>query len=219
MNIEVNGITLEYSKSGSGEPLILLHGNGEDHHIFDKITEKLKDKFTVYAVDSRNHGKSSMTDDYSYETMAEDVVSFIKALKLEKVYVTGFSDGAVISLFIALNNPELIKKMALLGVNLKPSDFKKNCYEYVKKEYEKTKNPLFKLMLEEPDIELERLAGIEIPSLIIAGEDDIFYRKTFTDIAETMPHTELLIMKGHNHDSYITGNDLLYPDLCSFFGK
>ena len=39
MNIKVNGITLEYSKEGTGEPLILLHGNGEDHHIFDKLAE------------------------------------------------------------------------------------------------------------------------------------------------------------------------------------
>ena len=180
MNIKVNGITLEYSKEGTGEPLILLHGNGEDHHIFDKLAEKLKEKFTVYAIDSRNHGKSSMTDDFSYETMAEDIFSFINALEPGGVSLVGFSDGAVISLFLALKYPDIIKKMALLGVNLKPSDFKKNCYEYVKKEYEKTKNPLFKLMLEEPNIELDRLAGINIPSLIIAGEDDIFYRKTFS---------------------------------------
>ena len=219
MNIKVNGITLEYSKEGTGEPLILLHGNGENHHIFDKLTEKLKEKFTVYAIDSRNHGKSSMTNDFSYETMAEDVFSFINALEPGGVSLVGFSDGAVISLFLALKYPDIIKKMALLGVNLKPSDFKKDCYEYVKKEYEKTKNPLFKLMLEEPNIELDRLAGINIPSLIIAGEDDIFYRKTFTDVAETMPYAELMILEGHNHDSYITGSDLLYPELSTFFSK
>ena len=219
MNIKTNGITLEYSKEGTGEPLILLHGNGEDHHIFDKLTEKLKRKFTVYAIDSRNHGKSSMTDDYYYETMAEDIFSFINALELGRVFLAGFSDGAVISLLLALKYPDVIKKMALLGVNLKPADFKKNCYEYIKKEYEKTKSPLFKLMLEEPDIELESLAGINIPSLIIAGEDDIFYRKTFTDVAKTMPFAELMIMKGHNHDSYISGSDLLYPELTAFFEK
>ncbi|MDR2878313.1 MAG: alpha/beta hydrolase [Fusobacteriales bacterium] len=219
MNIKVNGITLEYSKKGTGEPLVLLHGNGQDHHIFDKLAEKLKKKFTVYAIDSRNHGKSSMTDDYSYETTAEDVFSFINALEPGGVFLAGFSDGGVIGLFLALKYPAVIRKMALLGVNLKPSDFKKSCYEYVKKEYKKTKNPLFKLMLEEPNIELERLAGINIPSLIIAGENDIFYKKTFTNVAETMPYAELMILKGHNHDSYITGSDLLYPELSSFFSR
>jgi pimeloyl-ACP methyl ester carboxylesterase len=219
MKIKANGITLEYTKKGAGEPLLLLHGNGEDHHIFDKLSEKLKDEFEVYAIDSRNHGESSKTEDYSYETMAEDIYSFINTLKLEKVLLAGFSDGAVIGLMLALNYPEVMKKMALLGVNLKPGDFKKSCYDYVVKEYEKTKDPLFKLMLEEPDIELDKLAGIEIPALVIAGEDDIFYEKTFTDVAKTIPDAGLMIMKGHNHDSYIVNNDLLYPELSEFFNK
>ena len=50
--------------------------------------------------------------------------------------LAGFSDGAVVGLLLALKYPDIIKKMALLGVNLKPADFKKNCYEYIKKEYE-----------------------------------------------------------------------------------
>ena len=66
-----------------------------------------------------------MTDDFSYETMAEDIFSFINALEPGGVSLVGFSDGAVISLFLALKYPDIIKKMALLGVNLKPSDFKK----------------------------------------------------------------------------------------------
>lgn len=219
MKIKANGITLEYSKTGLGETIILLHGNGEDRHIFDKLTEKLKEKFGVYAIDSRNHGGSDKTDDYSYETMAEDIFSFINVMELGRVSLVGFSDGAVISILLALKYPDVIKKMALLGVNLKPGDFKKNCYDYIVKEYEETKNPLFKLMMEEPNIELEKLAGINIPALVIAGEDDIFYKKTFTDVAKTLPDAELIIMKGHNHDSYIANNDLLYPELSSFLEK
>jgi len=38
MTINVNGITLYYEKTGRGEPLILLHGNGEDHTIFDVVS-------------------------------------------------------------------------------------------------------------------------------------------------------------------------------------
>ncbi len=219
MKAKVNGINLEYNKAGSGEPLILLHGNGEDHHIFDKLSKKLEKDFEIYAIDSRNHGKSSQTEDYSYETMAEDIFSFINNLKLEKVCITGFSDGAIISLILALKYPYMIRKMALLGVNLKPENFKKNCYNYIAKEYEKTGLPLFKLMLEEPNIELDKMKNITIPSLIIAGENDIFYRKTFKDIAKTIPDAKLAIMKGHNHDSYIIDNDILYPELVAFFKK
>jgi pimeloyl-ACP methyl ester carboxylesterase len=63
MIIQVNGTALFYEKSGAGSPVILLHGNGEDHHIFDALAAKLESGFTVYSVDSRNHGQSEKTDD------------------------------------------------------------------------------------------------------------------------------------------------------------
>lgn len=217
MKIAVNNITLHYTKQGAGAPLILLHGSGEDHHIFDKITDKLKQDFTVYGIDSRNHGESTKTNDFTYETMAEDICQFIQALKLEQVNAVGFSDGAIICLLIALRSNNPLKKMALLGANLKPTDFKKDMYDYLVKGYEKTKDPLFKMMMEQPNIELESLKNIDIPALVVAGQHDLFYRKTFTDITKTIPDATLNIVKGHDHDSYITNQDLLYPDLLEFF--
>ena len=82
MVINVNGTSLFYETSGNGAPLLLLHGNGEDHHIFDALADKLAADFTVYSIDSRNHGQSEKTDDYAYETMAMDVYAFIDALQL-----------------------------------------------------------------------------------------------------------------------------------------
>ena len=56
MKILVNGIELFYEISGQGRPLILVHGNGEDHHIFDALVAKLKNHYTCYCIDSRGHG-------------------------------------------------------------------------------------------------------------------------------------------------------------------
>ncbi|MBE6141061.1 MAG: alpha/beta hydrolase, partial [Firmicutes bacterium] len=50
MKIEVNGINLNYEVYGNGTPIILLHGNSENHKIFDKLVEKLKNNYKVYAV-------------------------------------------------------------------------------------------------------------------------------------------------------------------------
>lgn len=219
MKIEVNNIILNYIKKGTGTPLILLHGNGEDYHIFDKLIEKLSNDFTVYAMDSRNHGKSSKTNDFSYKTMAEDTYLFIKKLNLKNVSVIGFSDGGIISLLIAIQYPDLIKKMALLGVNLSPKDLKKSVYDFIVKEYENTKSPLFKLMMEEPNIELSELKNITTDSLIIAGENDLSDKQIFQSIADTVPNSQLKIIKGHDHGSYIIDQDLLYPDFSLFFKK
>lgn len=216
MKIKVNNIELAYEKTGSGEPLILLHGNGGDHFVFDAIAAKLQNHFTVYAIDSRNHGDSSKTNDYSYETMAKDVDAFITQLQLDPVNIVGFSDGAIIALILAIHS-DAIRKMALLGVNLSPQDFTEECYQSMLEAYEENKEPLLKLMLEEPNIPLSEAAKVTIPTLVVAGEHDLFKPESFVALANALPNSELKIMKGHEHDSYIANQDILYPDLLKFF--
>lgn len=93
MNVQVNGVILYYEKQGSGPPLVLLHGNGEDGRIFDRTAEVLAPHYTVYTIDSRCHGKSSRNVPLSYDLMAADVLAFSKALKLEKPVICGFRMG------------------------------------------------------------------------------------------------------------------------------
>ena len=107
MNVQVNGVILYYEKQGSGPPLVLLHGNGEDGRIFDRTAEVLAPYYTVYTIDSRCHGRSSRDVLLSYDLMAADVLAFSKALKLEKPVICGFSDGGIVALLAAIRAPEL----------------------------------------------------------------------------------------------------------------
>lgn len=216
MEINVNNITLNYLVKGNGNPLILLHGNGEDLQIFDKLVSKLEKQFTVYAIDSRNHGGSTRSEDFTYETMAEDIHQFIEKLELKHVSVIGFSDGAIISLLLTLKYPQTFDRMVLLGVNLKPTDFKLDIYNSIAEEYEKTQDPLFKMMLEQPNIELDDLKEINTPTLVIGAEDDLYYEDSFQNIVNTMPNAVLKIIKGHDHGSYVVNNDVLYPYVAEF---
>lgn len=214
---KINGIDLFYEKTGSGsQNIILLHGNGEDHHIFDKLTDRLKADFVVYSIDSRNHGKSSSTGEYSYDAMVEDVYKFIQQLSIDNVSIIGFSDGAIIALLLELKYPAILCKMALLGINLNPNDFKPEIYKYLEEEFEKTKNPLIQLMLEQPDIQLKSLSHVAIPVLVVAAEDDLFKPDLYSRIADMLPHAKLLVMEGADHGSYVINNDILYDDLKSF---
>lgn len=216
MKINVNNITLSYIEVGNGNPLILLHGNGEDRHIFDELIDKLKIQFTVYAIDSRNHGNSSKSEQYSYDSMAEDIRQFIEKLELKNVSLVGFSDGAIIGLLLTLKYPSIFDKMVLLGVNLKPTDFKTEIYNSIVEEYEKTKDPLFKMMLDQPNIELEELRNIDTPTLVIGAEDDLYHEDSFQNIANTIPNAILKIIKGHDHGSYVINNAFLYSYLKEF---
>ncbi len=217
MKQTVNQIDLYYKKTGSGAPLVLLHGNGEDHLIFNALTLTLAKHYTVYAIDSRNHGKSTATKDYSYETMSDDIGQFMDALDLEDVHLVGFSDGGIIGLLLGIDQHPRLKKMAVLGPNLSPDDFTEESMAYVRQEFAETGNPLFQLMMEQPAIPVEKLKEITVPTLVIGAENDIYKPELFPLIATTIPNASLLIVEGHDHGSYIIDNDLLGASLLTFF--
>lgn len=77
MKANVNGVDLFYKKQGKGPPIILLHGNGEDHNIFSETASLLKNTHTVYAIDSRGHGLSQEIDEFDYNEMAQDIIEFM----------------------------------------------------------------------------------------------------------------------------------------------
>ena len=78
MKVNVNNVELYYEKYGIGNPIILIHGNQESHEIFDKLIEKLKNNYQVYAIDSRCHGKSENSKTISYNLMCDDIIQFIR---------------------------------------------------------------------------------------------------------------------------------------------
>lgn len=217
MKIKVNGVEIFYKKTGQGKPLVLVHGNGQDHSVFDILTEQLKDHYTVYAMDSRNHGQSDKAEDYSYDAMGEDVYGLIQALNLGKVNLLGFSDGAVIALHTALAHLDVLEKVAFFGLNLKPSDLKEKSLAYYEKNYKETGNPLFKLVLESPFIELEQLRTITIPVLLMAAEREMFRKGLFEELLGGFPDAWGRIMVGYNHESYLVDNDITAPALRAFF--
>ena len=120
MILSVNGVSLYYEKHGQGQPLIMVHGNGEDHTIFDQAVEKLRAHYTCYLIDSRDHGNSSKTNHLHYEDMAQDMLEFMERLQLEHVIFYGFSDGGIIGLLVA-GKTDRIKALIISGANTDPS--------------------------------------------------------------------------------------------------
>lgn len=73
----------------------------------------------------------------------------------------GSSDGAIIGLLASSDEPELIENLILAGVNVKPNGVIDEVYQDMKNQYQKTKNPLIKLMLEEPHISNKQLHQVK----------------------------------------------------------
>ncbi|MCD7893316.1 MAG: alpha/beta hydrolase [Erysipelotrichaceae bacterium] len=194
---------MNYEIIGHGFPIIMLHGNGENHHVFDQIAKDLCD-YQCILLDANYEGK------ISYQKLCDDVIKVIHALKLDAYDVIGFSDGGIIALMLAMQE-EHVKHVITLGANTNPHMIKPffifNSYIrlgcllpfciYSKKARLSFK--LTKLMLTEPHISYESLSDIKIPVLVMAGEYDLIKEEDTQNIAKALPYSVLRIIPQGSH--------------------
>jgi len=117
--IQVNDIRMYYEEYGKGVPLLLLHGGLGNIADFRKCIPGLSKKYRVIAADSPSHGRSGMLDSLTYPVMADHFSKFIDALKLDSLYVMGWSDGGVIALILAIERSDKVKKIIATGANVR----------------------------------------------------------------------------------------------------
>lgn len=218
MDINVNNIHIHYEKLGKGTPLIMLHGNGESGKIFQKAASVLENDFTVYLPDSRDHGKSQVTNDLSYDNMAEDIFEFIKELEIKDPVICGFSDGAITALLLAINHPEIPKAVIACGANSSPNGLKSHIRFFMKLNFFFTKSDKTKMMLTQPNISAEMLKSITCPTLITCGSNDMIKESDSRFIASSIKNSKFRVLKGENHGSYIV-NSKKIADIITDFCK
>ncbi len=110
----INGIDLYYQMYGSGPPIILVHGLGMDHSMWDLQVSEFSQSHQVIVYDLRGHGQSESPDyPYSIDLMAEDLDLFLHFLGLKKAVVLGLSLGGRILLRFALKYPQELRAMIL----------------------------------------------------------------------------------------------------------
>ena len=222
MYIGINGTQLYYEKTGHGRPLIMVHGNSEDHTIFEEAVDVLKAHFTCYTVDSRGHGQSAPCREFHYADMAQYMIAFMTELDLRDVAFYGFSDGGIIGLLAAMES-DRITHLVVSGANITTKGCKTWFRLFVKGLGRIKKDPLFELMEKEPNIPAEDLAAVTVPTLVIAGSRDIIREDETKLIAKSIPHAKLMILKGEGHGSYIVHStkiaDILIKELVQGNGE
>lgn len=217
MYIQLNGQIIYYEKSGTGSPVILVHGNKETHKIFDVLIPELSKTHTVYAIDSRGHGLSASAGSFHYSEMAEDIIAFVQGLDLTKPDFYGFSDGGIIGLIAASRHPSLFSSLIVSGANLTPRGLKFPVRASIRFHFLKKRDPLLAMMMKEPHIKKSDLSKITIPALVLAGSKDIVKKRETKRIASAIPHAVLKILPGETHSSYVVHSPKLFPLLDDFF--
>lgn len=102
------GVAIHYVESGSGAPVVLIHGWSADARMWDGIRARLEPKYRVIAMDCRGHGRSGKPHEpgaYGIQ-MVDDVVRLLDHLGIRKAHVVGYSMGGSIALKLLETHPQ-----------------------------------------------------------------------------------------------------------------
>ncbi|VAW17311.1 Hydrolase [hydrothermal vent metagenome] len=201
-NFLSDGIEIAYQVYGKGKPIVLVHGfasNGAVNWLATSWIQTLNEAgYRCITIDNRGHGNSEKLYDralYGARMMAGDVAGLIRYLKLGPVPVMGYSMGARIATFVALDHPETISALIIGGLGINMVRGFNNSDEIIKgllapsleavsdpvgrqfrKFAEHTKSDMNALAAcmgssREP-IRADDLAKIKIPTLVAVGSED-----------------------------------------------
>ena len=198
-----------FIEKGQGEPLILLHGNGENVDYFAGQIDVFARDYHVYALDTRGHGKTPRgTAPFTIRQFADDLLAFMDAHGICKAHILGFSDGGNIAMVFAMKYPERVLRLILDGANLDAKGVKPSIQIpieigwrfaklFAKKSAEARKHAeLLGLMVNDPNVRPEELSAITAKTLVIAGTKDMIKESQTRLIASNISDVQLVILKG-----------------------
>jgi len=225
---QINGIQLYYETYGSGEPLIMLHGNGGSIDAFRYQIPFFAKYYQVIAIDSRQQGKSGGSPDaISYELMASDFCQLLDQLNIKSANVLGWGDGGIDGIIMAMKCPEKVKKLAISGTNTVPdSTAVTNADIQGMKNFvanpgkaSKTDVALTQMMIDQPNISYADLGKISCPVLVMAGDRDMIKAEHTLKIYQSIPGASLCIFPDSNHGVCQQHPDLFNATVLTFLSK
>jgi pimeloyl-ACP methyl ester carboxylesterase len=223
-------INIFYHSYGQGEPVLMLHGGFMFAETWAGQIPALALRHQVIAMDSRGHGRTTLgTRPLTYQQMADDAAALIERLGLDGVHLIGWSDGGCTSLAMALQRPDLVRSMVLLGTPFNTDNYTEEAVRKIEAilrprslsmlglrstrrlmtdEPERGQEFLEKMTRmwrESPDFSQDDLGRIEAPTLVIGCDRDEFLSlwpdplQVFKDTAAAIPGAKLSLVHGGTH--------------------
>jgi pimeloyl-ACP methyl ester carboxylesterase len=115
----VNGVKIHYVIGGKGEPLLLIHGFGQNWYMWNRLLPELSKHFTVITPDMRGVGESGKpAGGYGKKNMAVDMHELMKKLGYQRASIAGHDIGLMVAYAYAAQFPADVKKIALMDALL-----------------------------------------------------------------------------------------------------
>ena len=229
---DIRGFKMYYEVYGTGEPLLLIHGNGGSINNFVNQIPVFAKNYKVIIADSRSQGKSIETkDSLSYEMIADDYAELLTKIGIPSANVIGWSDGGIEGLLLAIRHPEKVKKLMVTGANLEPDttavetdvhDWAEGIFAQIKDKKDKTEEEkhqykLFRLLVEQPHIPIADLKKIKCPTLVVGGDHDILKPSHTLTIFQNIENAYLWILPNSGHSTLIVYSDEFNKKADEFF--
>lgn len=118
--LNVNDITLHYVRTGSGSPVVLLHGLGSSGEDWEYQIGEFSNDYELIVPDFRGHGQTTKpAGPYSIAQFAGDIAALIEGLRLGPVRIVGISLGGMVGFQLVADRPDLVER--LIVVNALPA--------------------------------------------------------------------------------------------------
>jgi haloacetate dehalogenase len=122
LDMRTTGAVIRLRHGGSGPPLLMLHGNPNNHVLWYAVAARLAERYHVVLADLRGYGDSSLPEpgpnlvNYSFRVMAEDMIEVMANLGYQRFFLAGHDRGARLSHRLCLDHPDRVMKLCLLDM-------------------------------------------------------------------------------------------------------
>ena len=218
--IDIDGLDTWTETRGSGDhTVVLLHGGlGNSDDLLDSIGIPLVDRFRVVAFDRRGHGRTADTDaPFHYDDMAAHAIALLARLDdAPPVHLVGWSDGGIVAMLVALNRPDLVDRLVLIGTNFHIDGV--HSFDMVDAEPPPAMLEAYAerspdgadhfpvvaakgmaMMTTEPTLTTDEVARLRHPTLVLVGDDDMVRLSHTVAMYEALPAGRLCVVPGASH--------------------
>ncbi|HEY9287439.1 MAG TPA: alpha/beta hydrolase [Candidatus Dormibacteraeota bacterium] len=226
---ELGTVSIWYAEYGHGDPLVFLHpgGAGVDSRALNPNLAGLSEVFHVYTPEQRGHGRTpDVEGPISFSLMAEDTINFIDKVIGRPIYLLGCSDGATLALTVALERPDLLRKLVFIAgvfhhdgweagvLEGEPPEFLRESYAELSPDgaahYDTIVAKLASMHTREPAVTPQELGRITCPTLIMVADDDQVRFEHAVEMYRSLPNAQLAVVPGTSHGLLVEK-----PDLCN----
>jgi len=216
---EIGGRKVWVSERGSGPTLVMLHGGlGYSEQMLEALGPILGQHYRLIGFDRIGQGRTA--DDgrpFDYARMGEEVAAFLEWLGGGPHVLVGWSDGGIAALFTAMQRPDLVQAMVLIGANFDADGQDKfdvapgsDIYRMLETDYAlrapeggsnfpSVAERMFALWWNEPRLTPEDLGRIKQPALVMQGEDDHIHVEHAVAMWRALPRGQLAIVPNASH--------------------